>query len=83
MQILETLLTEESTVYIDNYLIKIHNSTDDFNYESPNFYDERILKLLAEHLINNLNSRHKHLIVNLIQNYAKYNVYNEKLLKFI
>ena len=70
---------------LDYFLKKIHFSSNALNYELPNFYSGKLLIHLVSHLIENLKSDENYqlLTLHLIQNYAKYNIYDERLMKLV
>ena len=69
---------------LDYFLKKIHLSSNALNNELPNFYSEKLLIFLVPHLIENFKSDENYKIFTyLIQNYAKYNIYDERLMKLV
>ena len=70
---------------LDYFLKKIHFNSNALNNELPNFYSEKLLIHLVPHLIENFKSNENYqvLTLNLIQNYAKFNIYDERLMKLV
>lgn len=81
--IYETLCLEPKDENFEFFFYKLHNFTDDINHEFPNFYSPKLIYFLTSYLIQNIekNARLKEIMFDLLQNYAKFNVYNENLLK--
>lgn len=83
--ICETLGSEEATEQDFGYFLsKLHDFTDDINHEFPNFYEPKILQFVVPYLIANIenNARLKAFIFELVQNYTKFNIFDDKLIKF-
>ena len=83
--IVEHFEKTQSKRQLDYGLKKLHYNTNDFNFEFSNFYSEKLLAFLVPHLIDNLklNESYKIWTLNLIQNYGKFDIYDEKLIKSI
>ena len=71
--------------YLNEYLINVHDRLDYLNLEFPNYYDRRLLVFLAPYLIERINSGEYPLFYlhNVINHFAKFNIYDERLLKLM
>ena len=67
------------------YIHKIHTSTDNLNYELNDFYDLKLLAPLVHHLTDKIEERksYKYYCLTVIQNYARFQIYDEDLLKLV
>ena len=67
------------------HLIKLHATVNQISKQFKNFYDPRLLEPLSLHLLQyfDQNERYKYLAFNLVQNYARIYVYDERMLNFI
>lgn len=83
--IFEQLSRRASREEFSLYLIKIHDFINPINYLFPDFYDCRLINLLAEFLVENLDSdaNYRNLAYNLVHNYSKFYILDERLLKLL
>ena len=81
--IYETLCLQATTENFNYFYNKLHDFTYDISHELPNFYASKILFFVVPHLVQNIESsdRLKGIAFELLQNYAKFNIYDEKLIK--
>ena len=81
--IYETLCLQATSENFHYFFNKLHDFTDDIGHELPNFYAPKILYFVTPYVIQNIESsnRLKGLVFELLQNYAKFNIYDEKLVK--
>ena len=76
----EALALSPSEEKISTYL-DVHQSLDASQFCFSNFYDFKILGILSPLLSSSFAEQDKQPIFHLIQNYAKHNIFNERLLK--
>lgn len=81
----ETLSLQATDEDFGYFLDNLHDFVHDLSFEFPNFYDPSILPFLVPYLTQNVesNARLKVLVFELVQNYAKFNIYDEKLTKVV
>ena len=79
------LKKQQNENYFHEYLISVHAKTDYMNLEFANYYDKRLLVFLAPYLIERINSGKFPLkyLYNVIKHFAKFNIYDERLLKLM
>lgn len=83
--ILKTLNSEPTNENFMFYLIKL-DKLDNLSKEFNNFFDQNLLNSqLVPYCLQNFeqSKRFKYLVYNLVLNYSKLNIYDERLLKFI
>lgn len=82
--IYEELSIEGSNEKFDFLLKFLHKNLDPSFFEFPTFYEYKLLSLLSYHLENEgLNRKNEQNAVNLVRNYSKSDIYDEKLMKLI
>ena len=80
-----TFFEKQSKEDLDLFLVILHRSIEEVNFEFPNFYSEKLLNFLIPHLIENMELKKslKHSTFRLVKNYSLFKIYDKKLMKLI
>ena len=84
-QIYQTFSKQLDEERLNFYLYKVHSNVDSLNKEFVNFYDNRLFQFLIDYSIKNHETKFfsKQCIFCLAKNYAKFGIFDERLMRLI